>query len=202
MGIKSHIWRVHGEGINFKPKSHPPWNKGLTSSSDERVRQRAETLKRSYQSGKVINWCQGKTKETDQRLNIMAENISNTVFQKIKEGTWHNSFSKSRQHLYKGEKFDGWWEVYLANWFEMNSIYWIRNKKKFSYFFDSKKRNYVPDFYLPDIDCYVEVKGWKTNKDEAKWTQFPNRLIILSGSDLQLLGIPISVKKDWKQLMI
>ena len=96
-----------------------------------------------------------------------------------------------------GESFDGTWEVKLAMWFNMNQINWQRNKRKFSYNFD-KLRYYVPDFFLPDIECYVEVKGWKTPKDEAKWLQFPEKLVVLSGSDLQSLGLDITVRKDWK----
>lgn len=34
-GIKTHIWRVHGEGVNFKPcAGHSAWNKGLTKESN------------------------------------------------------------------------------------------------------------------------------------------------------------------------
>lgn len=43
-----------------------------------------------------------------------------------------------------------------------------------------------------------EVKGWKREKDEAKWKAFPEKLLILSGTDLQNLGIISSIKKDWK----
>ncbi len=134
----------------------------------------------------------GRLLSLDQRSKI-----SKTIQAKIVEGTWHNSFARSRKHLYAGESFDGSWEVKLATWFDSQSIKWIRNKRSFPYTYD-KQRRYVPDFYLPNIDCYVEVKGWKTPKDEAKWQQFSKRLVILSGSDLQSLGIPITVHKDWK----
>lgn len=126
------------------------------------------------------------------------EAIAKTVNEKIVQGKWHNSFAKCRKHSYKDSLFDGTWEVLLAKWFDLNQIPWIRNKKSFQYVFENKKRNYVPDFYLPYIDCYVEVKGWKTKKDDAKWFFFPERLIVLSGKDLQNLGLEISVKKDWK----
>lgn len=44
-----------------------------------------------------------------------------------------------------------------------------------------------------------EGKGWKREKDEeAKWKAFPEKLLILSGTDLQNLGIISSIKKDWK----
>lgn len=60
-----------------------------------------------------------------------------------------------------------------------------------------RERKYIPDFYLPNIQCYVEIKGWKTKKDEAKWRDFPENLLILSGSDLMLLGLDIKAK-EWK----
>ena len=37
----------------------------------------------------------------------------------------------------------------------------------------NSQRYYTPDFYLPDEDIYIEIKGYKTIKDEAKWSQFP-----------------------------
>jgi hypothetical protein len=123
--------------------------------------------------------------------------LSETILKRIQAGTWHNSFARCRRHFYKEQSFDGSWEVFLAKWFDEHSIDWVRNQEKFPYVLD-KQRSYVPDFYLPDIDCYVEVKGWKTPKDEAKWSQFPRRLVVLSGSDLQALGLPITVRKDWK----
>lgn len=194
MGIKSHIWRAHGEGKGFtpiKPGTREAWNKGKTKATDERVARSVKKLR-----GKP-SWCAGRTKDTDTRLATSASKISVTVVQKIAEGTWHNSFSRSRQHIYKGEKFDGRWELMLAKWFDEHGVRWVRNKKAFPYTFD-KQRSYVPDFWLPDFETYLEVKGWKTLKDEAKWSQFPEALIILSGTDLVELGIQIAVKKDWK----
>ena len=125
------------------------------------------------------------------------EKVSATALQKVKDGTWHNSLARSRQHLYKNEKFDGTWEVMLATWFDSQNITWKRNKNAFPYIFD-KMRCYTPDFYLPDIDCYIEVKGWKTSKDDAKWKQFPEKLLVLSGGDLKTLGLPVSIRTDWK----
>jgi len=86
-------------------------------------------------------------------------------------------------------------------WFDENHIGWIRNKKSFPYVLDSKTRRYTPDFFLPHINCYVEVKGWKTPKDEPKWSQFTGNLVVLSGSDLQSLGLDIEVRKDWKVIV-
>jgi hypothetical protein len=52
----------------------------------------------------------------------------------------------------------------------------------------------TPDFYLIESDTYVEVKGYKTEKDEAKWNQFPKhrKLKILMKEDLISLGVDIN----------
>lgn len=115
--------------------------------------------------------------------------LSNIINEKVKNGTWHNSFSKSRTHKYKNNKFYGKWELEYAKWLDKNNIKWLKNKKIFNYIFEGKKRLYTPDFYLIDEDCYIEIKGYETDKDRAKWEQFPETLKILKGKELKKLGI-------------
>ena len=54
----------------------------------------------------------------------------------------------------------------------------------FQYEYEGKTRNYYPDFYLVEDDKYVEIKGYETEKDRAKWTQFKKSLLILKRKEL------------------
>ncbi len=117
------------------------------------------------------------------------ERHSQIVMKKVEEGTWHLSFSKSRTHEYKGVKFHGLWEVKFAMNLDDKNVEWRRPTEKFQYTFEGKTRNYTPDFWIPEMDSYVEIKGYTTPKDEAKWSQFPLKLVILKGEDLVQLGI-------------
>jgi hypothetical protein len=56
-----------------------------------------------------------------------------------------------------------------------------------------KSHRYFPDFYLPETEEYIEIKGYKTERDEAKWKYFPKdkKLTILFGTELKELGINI-----------
>lgn len=193
MGIGSHKWRVRGKGQDFKPISngtgHVAWNKGLTSSNDERVAKGASALKERYESGDLVSWHAGKTKHTDERIASRAIQTSETIQQKIKEGTWHLSFSKRHTYDYRGAKLHGTWELRYAMWLDENHISWIRNTKMFPYTFEEKERNYIPDFYLPEEDVYIEIKGYETEKDRCKWKVFPLNLRILKGKDLKEMGI-------------
>lgn len=117
--------------------------------------------------------------------------ISNTIRQKVKDGTWHTSLAKKMHHQYKGASLHGTWEVAYAKYLDANKIIWERNTKSFPYVYKDVNRRYTPDFYLPDTNEYVEIKGYKTEKDEAKWTQFPQNevLRVLMHKDLKSLGI-------------
>lgn len=118
----------------------------------------------------------------------------NTIANKVANGEWHTSLAKKMHYRYKGIDMHGKWEYNYAVWLDENKIQWERCKESFEYEFGGKQRRYTPDFYLKESDTYVEIKGYKTEKDEAKWNQFPKHrnLKVLMGKDLISLGIEIN----------
>ena len=46
---------------------------------------------------------------------------------------------------------------------------------------------YFPDFYLPKYKLYIEVKGYETKRDRAKWKNFPKKLLILKNNEIKLI---------------
>lgn len=117
-----------------------------------------------------------------------------TINARVRAGTWHNSFSKTRVHEYAGHRFYGTWELKYAQWLDEQGIRWERVADHFEYEFDGKLRRYTPDFYLPSEGCYVEIKGCPTPKDFAKWDSFPLALRIITGRMLKNLGIAITFR--------
>ncbi len=84
---------------------------------------------------------------------------------------------------------DSSWEIAYAEYLDKNNINWVRNQIMFPYKFGNRKRlkYYIPDFYLPDEQLYVEIKGYKTDKDDCKWRDFPKyyKLIVLFKEELE-----------------
>lgn len=121
--------------------------------------------------------------------------ISKTIAKKVEAGTWHTSLAKNMHYNYNGVDLHGTWELNYAKYLDLNCIKWIRNKDIFSYIFDGKDRKYTPDFYLIESDEYIEIKGYKTEKDSAKWSQFPShrKLQVLMKKELLALDIKIKV---------
>jgi len=106
---------------------------------------------------------------------------------KMKEIVRDNPDSYSKNNVcgrvklieYKGAKLHGNWELLVAKYFDENNIIWDRNDvKTFSYMWNNKEHTYFPDFYLPEYDKYVEVKGYKRDRDIAKWEVVDNLIII------------------------
>ena len=80
---------------------------------------------------------------------------------------------------------DSTWEVACAKHLDELGIRWIRNPSmKLKYTTRGRRaRNYIPDFYLPDHDVYIEVKGYWTDAAKHKMNDVqarnPVRIIIL-----------------------
>lgn len=91
---------------------------------------------------------------------------------------------RTKQIIFNGIKFQGSWELEYYNWCISNNVKIERCKESFEYEWKGKRR-YFPDFYLPESNTYVEVKGYETDRDRAKWAQFPNKLSIIKEEDIK-----------------
>lgn len=114
---------------------------------------------------------------TDERRAKLSESMKAAV---ANNPSAYSSSNRGRvkQIEYNGIKFQGKWELAFYQWCEQSNVPVERNHKGFPYIWNGN-RTYFPDFYLPNHSAYVEVKGYKTERDDAKWSQFPERLIIV-----------------------
>jgi len=82
-------------------------------------------------------------------------------------------------------KMDSTWEVAMAEKLDELNIRWVRNDDmKLEYTtVRGRKRKYIPDFYLPDYDLYIEVKGYWTDAARHKMKDIeernPGKILIL-----------------------
>lgn len=81
----------------------------------------------------------------------------------------------------------GSWEYMVAKFLDDNNISWTNNIHPFEYVYNDTKHFYFPDFYLYDYDIYLEVKGYKRDKDIAKWNNFPKLLVVLEKREIELI---------------
>ena len=122
------------------------------------------------------------------------EKIQQTVLKKVLEGSWH--FKRSLYHNIKKYEYNGIilfgnYEYQYAKYLDEKGIKWEKPVETFEYIWNGKTHRYLPDFYLIETEEYVEIKGIETEKDRAKWSQFPKKLKVLKRKDLRKLGLKV-----------
>ena len=53
--------------------------------------------------------------------------------------------------------------------------------------FNNSEHLYFPDFYVKDLDLYIEVKGYETERDKVKWNTCKNKgikLLVLKKNEI------------------
>lgn len=73
----------------------------------------------------------------------------------------------------------GSWELIFAKWLDATGVEWTNEVDPFPYLWNGRTHQYFPDFFLPLEEVYVEVKGFKRERDDAKWSSFPKPLVIV-----------------------
>lgn len=63
------------------------------------------------------------------------------------------------------------YELRVATWLNENQYDWLYESNAF--YLEELGVTYTPDFYLTDIDVWIEVKGfWQSKESELKWEAF------------------------------
>jgi hypothetical protein len=138
-------------------------------------------------SGRV-GWSRGLTKETDIRMQSISDGLRGRVPNYKKYGTY-----------YEGKHGKIWmrshWEVAFAEWCDKKGFDWLYEPIHFRVGKGPwAGETYTPDFFLPQQDMWVEVKGRLNESNEQKLFSFLKQhshvpWIMLKRRDLQMLGV-------------
>lgn len=172
------IQEAHNEGMSWKniTKNFSVCNAALSwgrKNGKLQFRNRSESLKLIHQSGKV-DYSIYKTTE---------------FRKKCKNGGYKENAGRCAHLTYTKKdggdvKIQGNWELKVAQFLDKKNLKWSKNKMGYKYIFEGKEHSYFPDFVIEDKDVYIEVKGYQTPKDDAKWSQFPKKLLIIKKNDI------------------
>jgi hypothetical protein len=108
---------------------------------------------------------------------------------------WDNKAGRCKKYKYYSEiageiTLDGTWELETAKWLDKNEYNWKRNKNRFEYTnLTGKIRHYTPDFWVEELGGYLEIKGYETDLDRCKWSQFPDKLTVWKKKELKENGV-------------
>lgn len=156
----------------------PTWNKGLTKETDERVRKQGEAVSRGLKNSNYTVWNKGLTKKNSKSL----QKLSNSMKGKNKGFKNHNygkkpSWAKTRSKFgYRPDLnntfFRSTWEANFARICNYYNTKWEFENNKYRCYFEKESMTYLPDFYLPEYDIYVEISGFVSNNKKLKLQLF------------------------------
>ena len=111
---------------------------------------------------------------------------SRTCWDKVSGGLREGSVKNYQSGNYLGYYYDSSWELIWIQWALSKGVKFERNKKGFPYIYKGKQHLYYPDFYLPEEDKYVEIKGIVDDLWEAKKSAFPFKLDVITKNEIKL----------------
>ena len=167
----------YGAILGFNNKGRSAWNKGLTAADNKSLAKASATLKSRYASGELV----AKNPMNDPE----ARKKHKQAMKKAYSNYTRRTPGKFKYGWFKGIWCDSSWELAYLLYCLDHDIKIERNKKGFSYFWQGSVHSYFPDFYLPATDQYVEIKGYKSNKDEEKIIQFKEHLLVIGAVEIQ-----------------
>lgn len=126
------------------------WAKGLTKETDLRLKNLSNSLKEYYSNNpkeKIYHREETKQIISEKRINFLENNPNQNI-------KWYDV---------DGIKVQGKWELNTALWLNKLNYKWNRKRLEFL-----GHRRYTPDFYLPELNIYIEVKGFMRDRDIHK----------------------------------
>lgn len=156
---------IHRNGKPLKRISHRGtmnWNNLSSEKIKEIAKKAGKTLSKKIKNGELIPYWKNKhhTSETKAKLSENS-NPTNHGFIKTKYYEVYCPYEN------KFIKVQGTWELLYAEWMNRKSIQWIKSRKiklKYKLEHNDFQQTYYPDFYLPESNEFIEIKGfyWKS----------------------------------------
>lgn len=144
------------------------WNKGLTQDTDKRVAQNVLCWKTKFANGEIKPSFQGRHHTIESKLLMSKKRLQNIDSGKC-PGRVDVKWYDVQNNIGEIYKLRGHWEENVALKLNQLNVYWTKCKHYIQYVLpDGTKKFYNPDFVLPSLDAFIEVKGWFDDKDKLK----------------------------------
>lgn len=132
--------------------------RGHTKNSLDSIKKQSNTLKQNITSGKIIPH---RTKLTDSQK----EHLSILACTRLAK---HSKYSKNVEYK-PGIILESSYEVRTAEILDYLGVEWIKVRQGYVWDDHGKRRRYVPDFYLPSQNIFLDPKNdYLITKDKRK----------------------------------
>lgn len=203
-GSSAHSTTVHKHNAAAGRRKSKKWRRAVAIGNSARLTGKKTTTKTREKMSRsqtlVQNTPEMKAFHSRHSKEMWAkrtEKEKQVIFEKISAAQVGRMPAALRGRLYEYGRYQmrSTWEVAFAAKLDHWKIEWKYEPRNF--FVGKGKwngRGYVPDFYLPEFDLYVEIKGYLRKDNKRKLQQFrkkypDTRWMLLQKDDLEMLGI-------------
>lgn len=165
------------------------WSKGKTKDTHPSLQKSGETYKSRLNEGKFKPSFLGRKLTKEHKEAISKSHKESSNFNGLVKTKTYSVYSP-----YVGDivTVQGTWEKKYAEFLNAKNIPWTKSRTiKFNWTDDQGiNRIYYPDFYLPETDEYIEIKGFMW-KDESKGIDDKRKMELVSeqNSDKKIIVI-------------
>jgi hypothetical protein len=104
--------------------------------------------------------------------------------------------NRAKNIIYNDKSFHSSWEANFYKWCILSNIKCLYELKVFQFVFNKRDTTYTPDFYLPEFDLWIEIKGrWirdaKERFESFKLQYKQTAIEVWNREKLQELGVII-----------
>jgi len=147
-----------------------PWNVGLTKETSTSVLHNAEAVKATkimqFASGDKIPWNKGLTKETSIGVAKNADGVKQAYLEGRMINYGHSTRGGYREDL--GHYVRSSWEANYSRLLRFLELTYVYEPKRFVL----PNGSYLPDFYVTELDHYIEIKGFWRKDDSLRVESF------------------------------
>lgn len=164
----------------------------ITSNQHIKAKDRGEKIIISEETRQKLSKAGIGRKHTEEGLSKIRKGVQRAV--KENPDSYAGGYNRGRvKSLTCSNGFTvlGKWEQTFVEFCLSNNIEIQQPNTGFSYEWNGS-RTYFPDFYLPQSDQWVEIKGYETERDRAKWDSMINfhkkNLIVIKQKEMKNLN--------------
>lgn len=195
--VKDHISSFLNPNDRWK-NGHPKGNKNGKSLKGKTFEEIYGTVGAILQKQKIADTLAGVRiydQLTDEQKAAHSEKARKNINKRYEAG-WMPRAGRCKKIKYYSPiagfvSLDGTWELTAAQYFDKMGYTWERNTKRFKYLDNEKERYYTPDFWVEELNSYIEVKVHETDLDRLKWSQFTDHLLIWKKDKIESLAVKI-----------
>lgn len=142
---------------------------------------------------------QNQTQWTDAAKSRQSNKMKEVVAKNPDSYSKKNVSGRVNQIEYNGIVFKGSWEVRFAKWCDDNNILYIYEPEPLQYQYRGQIHSYFPDFQLEN-GLYVEVKGYITERDIAKWDGICDNICIVTKNEIEKIKRDTYTKNELRPI--